>query len=92
MSSDQKVPIDSDSVIKMEKGRIFLSIAVFIVAHVCGGVLGLDHYIEDAERFPGWKGALPKSLNVEVQDSTGFEEFGKVRMIHKRGVDGLWEG
>jgi hypothetical protein len=47
---------------------------------IIGGVLGLDHYIEDADRFPGWKGTLPKSLNVEVQSSTGYEEQGKVRI------------
>lgn len=41
-------------------------------------VFGLDQYIEDADRFPGWKGTLPKSLNVEIQNSVGFGEQGKV--------------
>lgn len=54
-------------------------IAVLVL--ICGGVLGLDQYIEDADRFPGWKGTLPKSLNVEVQSSVGFEEQGKVWMV-----------
>jgi prolyl 4-hydroxylase len=35
-------------------------------------------YIEDADRFPGWRGELPVSV-VEAHDSVGFGELGKVR-------------
>ena len=45
-------------------------------------VFGLDHYIEDAERFPGWKGTLPKSFHVDIHDSVEFEDSGKVCWLY----------
>lgn len=39
---------------------------------------GLDQYIEDADRFPGWKGELPNALHVDYKDSVGLVEAGKV--------------
>jgi len=41
-------------------------------------VNGLDQYIEDTDRFPGWKGELPNSLHVDYKDSVGLVEAGKV--------------
>jgi len=51
----------------------------------------LDAYIEDADRFPGWRGELPSSLHLEVQDSVGYGELGKVSgrsRIHTSGTFG----
>jgi hypothetical protein len=45
-----------------------------------GGVNGLEQYIEDADRFPGWKGELPNALHVDYKDSVGLVEAGKVRL------------
>jgi len=42
-------------------------------------VQGLEQFIEDKDRFPGWKGALPNSLHVELQDSVGIVDGGRVR-------------
>ncbi|KAI8102424.1 hypothetical protein M9435_006025 [Picochlorum sp. BPE23] len=39
-------------------------------------------YIEDAERFPGWKGELPNSFHVKVDDSVGYKE----------GENEVWRG
>eukprot|EP00889_Picochlorum_renovo_P004771 jgi/Picre1/31801/NNA_007150.t1 len=39
-------------------------------------------YIEDAERFPGWKGELPNSFHVTVDDSVGYKE----------GENEVWRG
>lgn len=39
----------------------------------------LEQYIEDADRFPGWRGELPSTVQVDVHDSVGFGELGKVR-------------
>lgn len=42
-------------------------------------VSGMEQaYIEDAERFPGWKGELPNSFHVKVDDSVGYKEGGNV--------------
>lgn len=41
--------------------------------------MGVEHaYIEDAERFPGWKGELPNSFHVTAEDSVGYKEGGHV--------------
>jgi prolyl 4-hydroxylase len=42
-----------------------------------GRVNGLEQYIEDADRFPGWKGELPNALHVDYKDSVGLVEAGK---------------
>ena len=39
-------------------------------------VLGIDKYIQDADRFPGWKGELPKAGQPGVELAVG--EHGKV--------------
>ena len=41
---------------------------------------GLEQYIEDTDRFPGWKGELPNALHVDYKDSVGLVEAGKVRV------------
>lgn len=51
----------------------------FIFMCLVAIVSGMDQYIEDAERFPGWKGELPTQLNVQFDDSVGYSESGKVR-------------
>lgn len=54
-------------------------LAVITLAVVLGCAQGLqpgDPYIQDEERFPGWKGELP-STTVEVDDTVGFGELGK---------------
>lgn len=44
-------------------------------------VSGMEQaYIEDAERFPGWKGELPNSFHVKVDDSVGYKEGENVRL------------
>ena len=43
------------------------------------GVCALDTYIEDTDRFPGWKGELPTTADAEYRDSVGYGELGKVR-------------
>ncbi len=41
----------------------------------------LDTYIEDTDRFPGWKGELPSVAHAEYTDGTvGYGEAGKVRL------------
>jgi hypothetical protein len=41
----------------------------------------LDTYIEDTDRFPGWKGELPSVAHAEYTDGTvGYGEVGKVRL------------
>ena len=40
----------------------------------------LDTFIEDADRFPGWKGELPVS-EPAIHDSVGFGELGKVSLL-----------
>ena len=56
---------------------------MFSLATICmylvGKVSGMDRYIEDVERFPGWKGELPTQLDVQFDDSVGYSESGKVR-------------
>lgn len=37
-------------------------------------------YIEDTERFPGWRGELPR-MEVGVGDTVGFGELGQVRNL-----------
>lgn len=40
--------------------------------------LALDKYIEDTDRFPGWRGELPSSIEEVAEDgSVGFGELGK---------------
>ncbi len=36
-------------------------------------------YIEDTDRFPGWRGELPR-MEVGVGDTVGFGELGQVRL------------
>lgn len=62
----------------MKHSFVFILVLLSMLSNV---VFGLDQYIEDADRFPGWKGTLPKSLNVELQTSVGFEEQGKVLCV-----------
>lgn len=38
----------------------------------------LDKYIEDTDRFPGWKGELPDSLGSMNLDHVGYGVGGKV--------------
>lgn len=57
--------------------------AIFLCI-VCGGItntaIALDTYIEDTDRFPGWKGELPSVAHAEYTDgSVGYGEVGKVR-------------
>ena len=39
----------------------------------------LDHYEEDSDRFPGWKGELDMTSHTEYHDSVGYGELGQVR-------------
>lgn len=59
--------------IKIMKAAVTLS----YLALVLGGTFALDQYLEDADRFPGWRGELPGSLHVAYQDSVGYGELGK---------------
>ena len=52
---------------------IVISLALFLCT-----TRALDQYIEDADRFPGWRGELPSSIQVDVVDSVGYGELGKV--------------
>lgn len=47
---------------------------LFFVSITCE----LDRYIEDTDRFPGWKGELPRAMEESLEDSVGFAELGKV--------------
>lgn len=50
-------------------------------------VLGkeLDIYIEDSDRFPGWRGELPQaSQDVGSVDTIGFGELGRVRLKRRK--------
>ncbi len=41
--------------------------------------LCLDKYIEDTDRFPGWRGELPEhTIDLGVGDTVGFGELGQV--------------
>ena len=41
-----------------------------------------DVYIEDTDRFPGWKGELPRAVEVEEAPNTiGYGEGGVVRLL-----------
>jgi len=52
--------------------------ALMTAALLAGQAVGLgDQYIEDTDRFPGWRGELP-TTTIEVQDSVGYGEVGKV--------------
>lgn len=46
---------------------------LFFVSITCE----LDRYIEDTDRFPGWKGELPRAMEESLEDSVGFGELGK---------------
>ncbi|KAL4452128.1 hypothetical protein ABPG75_007790 [Micractinium tetrahymenae] len=37
----------------------------------------LDKYIEDTDRFPGWRGELPEHVDVPTTDTVGFGELGQ---------------
>ena len=51
-------------------------------------VMALDKYIQDADRFPGWKGELPKAGQPGVELAVG--EHGKViSALHKQLVKHL---
>jgi len=51
-------------------------------------VLALDKaYIEDSERFPGWRGELPDNV-PSVGDTVGFGELGQVRATGQLGGGG----
>lgn len=45
--------------------------AIFCPAH------SLDKYIEDTDRFPGWRGELPEHVDVPTSDTVGFGELGQ---------------
>lgn len=49
-------------------------LSVFLLS----GCTGLDQYIEDVDRFPGWRGELPSTLHAEIHDSIGYGQLGKV--------------
>jgi prolyl 4-hydroxylase len=56
------------------------------VYFACGVItntaLALDTYIEDTDRFPGWKGELPSVAHAEYTDgSVGYGEVGKVNTL-----------
>ena len=53
--------------------------ALLIMCTLSPHANALEQYIEDTNRFPGWRGELPNSWHVEVEDSVGFKEKGKVR-------------
>ena len=49
-----------------------LLVAILYPAH------SLDKYIEDTDRFPGWRGELPEHVDVPTSDTVGFGELGQV--------------
>jgi hypothetical protein len=56
---------------------LFMCIACGVITNTA---IALDTYIEDTDRFPGWKGELPSVAHAEYTDgSVGFGEAGKVR-------------
>ena len=61
-------------------GRMCIIAIVSILLLDISGVNGLEQYIEDVDRFPGWKGELPNALHVDYKDSVGLVEAGKVRL------------
>ena len=56
-------------------------------------VQGTDQrYIEDEDRFPGWKGVLPSQAHQQpaagqepIPETTGYGENGQVRLPHGSG-------
>lgn len=50
----------------------WLLVAPFLLS----SVLAIDKYIQDSDRFPGWKGELPKAGQPGVELAVG--EHGKV--------------
>ena len=64
--------------------RRSLSACALLVCIVCGVItntaIALDTYIEDTDRFPGWKGELPSVAHAEyTEGAVGYGEVGKVR-------------
>lgn len=55
---------------------------IVCVPFLLTAVLAIDKYIQDADRFPGWKGELPKAGQPGVELAVG--EHGKVnqRALH----------
>lgn len=53
-----------------------------LLLHLC---LAADKYIEDADRFPGWKGELPHAKTGQPGEpdtvELAFGEHGKVRSL-----------
>jgi hypothetical protein len=61
----------------LAKSALFLCIVCGVITNTA---IALDTYIEDTDRFPGWKGELPSVANAEYTDeSVGYGEVGKVR-------------
>lgn len=58
----------------MKRGRCSW---ILLAPIVLTGVLALDKYIQDTERFPGWKGELPKAGQPGIELAVG--EHGKVQ-------------
>lgn len=56
-------------------GRTLLGL---VVVGMLGSALCASKYIEDTDRFPGWRGELPGSLNAAFEDTTGYGELGQV--------------
>ena len=52
-----------------------------VFVFLLSGCAGLDQYIEDVDRFPGWRGELPSTLLAEIHDSIGYGQLGKVGLL-----------
>jgi hypothetical protein len=72
--------------------RIDMSAVVLVILGLAGFAASMENgYIEDTDRFPGWKGELPVIHEAvhERGDSVGYGELGQVSACKRPGVASL---
>ena len=75
----------------MARGRVLRALAAGLLAcALCHTATAANQrYIEDEDRFPGWKGVLPSQLQQQptvqepAPETTGYGELGQVRPSSK---------
>ena len=65
-----------------------LPLLALLLAALLPAAQPLDRYIEDTDRFPGWRGELPGSVQEELGETVGFGELGRVRAGAQSGGEG----
>lgn len=65
-----------------------LLLLLLIVVQLAAGLEKGAAFIEDADRFPGWRGELPSHLAAQAAqgDTVGFGELGQVRAAATEGA------